>query len=284
MSSNLENQINSNADILNADLQTQTAIQPSDSESIHYDGKHYDLIYENFYPFPNLTSFDLPFWADMASQYGDPILELGCGTGRIALPLTEKKLRVTGIDISDSMLNQAREKSSQVEWIKSDIRNFDLGKQFSLIIFPLNSIYHLLTLDDLESCLSCVKKHLSVEGRFVIDTTNYYTQYGMEAMWSHSPILYSIYPDPDGKGTVIVTAVNQFDLTEQIATTKLFFQLLGQKEQFVEEIKLRLYHSNELEMLLKYNGFTVESKLGSYDKAPFNSKSPNHITICKLQN
>ncbi len=81
----------------------------------------------------------------------------------------------------------------------------------------------------------------------------------------------------------MVTGVDEFDLTEQIGKHKLFFQLIEHKKEFLEETNFRLYHPNELEALLKYNGFTIESKLGSYDKAPFTSESPNHIIISKLR-
>jgi SAM-dependent methyltransferase len=155
-------------------------------ESIHYDGRHYDLMHDNFYLLPNFAKLDLSFWIDLANQYGDPVLELCCGTGRIALPLAEKGWQVTGIDLSESMLEEARKKSSRVEWIKSDIRNFEIGKKFSLIIFSINSICHLLNIEDVESCFQCVKKHLNTEGIFVIDMFNYYTKEGLVDLWSNS--------------------------------------------------------------------------------------------------
>lgn len=278
-----EKEMLSSFDTLQSGSEGESAIKISDSESIHYDGRHYDLMYDNFYPIPNLTKLDLSFWIDMANQYGEPVLELCCGTGRIALPLAEKGWKVTGIDISESMLEEARKKSSQVKWLKADARNFDLVQKFSLIIFPANSIYHLLNIDDLASCLNCVRKHLKPEGRFVIDTFNFYTKEILEEMWSQSRSLFSVYPDPDGKGTVVVTTVDEFDLTKQICKQKLFFRLLGQEKEFLEEVKFRFYHPNELEALLNYNGFAVESQLGSYDQAPFTSESPNHIIISKLR-
>ncbi|MBD2182073.1 class I SAM-dependent methyltransferase [Planktothrix sp. FACHB-1355] len=282
VSNELENQIISNIDDLKSQPEAQSIIELSDTESIHYDGRHYDLIYDNFYPFSNLAKIDIPFWTDMVSQYGEPVLELCCGTGRIAFPLAEKGLQVTGIDISDSMLGEARKKSDRVEWIKADVCDFDLGKQFSLIIFSLNSIYHLLRIEDLESCFNCVKKHLKPDGKFIIDMLNYYTKPTIEAMWSPLPTLYSVYPDPDGRGTMVVTVVNELDVSAQIAKSKLFFRLIEQKKEFVEETKLRLYHPNEMGNLLKYNGFIIETQLGGYDKAAFTSGAPNYIAICKL--
>lgn len=269
--------------IIQGETKSLNQIELIGIESIHYDGRHYDLIYNNFYRKPNLANSDLSFLSDMSDQYGDPILELCCGTGRIAVPLAEKGWQITGIDASESMLEVAKRKSSKVNWLKADVRNFEIANKFSLIIFPLNSICHLLTIEDLQSCFQCVKKHLKPEGRFIVDTFNFYTKAALEDLWDDSPCLYSVYQDPDGKGTVVVTAVAKFDSTEQICHEKMFFRLIEHQQEFVEEVTYRLYHPNELEALLKYNGFTIETKLGNYDKTPFTSESPNHILISKLK-
>ncbi|MDF5727866.1 MAG: class I SAM-dependent methyltransferase [Rhizonema sp. PD38] len=269
--------------IIQSEVESSNLINIIDTGSIHYDGKHYDLIYDNFYLVPNLNKLDLAFLSDMADQYGDAILELCCGTGRIAIPLAEKGWQVTGIDVSASMIEAAKRKSSKVRWLEADARNFDIEEKFSLIIFPLNSICHLLTIEDLELCFHSVKKHLKPEGRFIVDTFNYYTEAGLKDLWDDYPYLYSAYQDPGGKGTVVVTAAARFDLTEQICHQKLFFKLIEHQKEFVEEVTYRLYHPNELEALLKYNGFAIETKLGNYNKEPFTSSSPNFTIISKLK-
>lgn len=268
---------------IQSEADSSNIIKIADTESIHYDGRHYDLMYDNFYRLPNFAKLDISFLSDMADQHGDPILELCCGTGRIAVPLAEKGWQVTGIDVSDSMLEVAKRKSSQVNWLKADVTNFEVEDKFSLIIFPLNSIFHLLRIEDLESCFQCVKKHLKPEGIFIVDTFNFYTKAGLEDLWDDSPCLYSVYQDPDGKGTVVVTAVAKFDSIEQICYEKMFFKLIEHQQEFVEEVTYRIYHPNELELLLKYNGFAIETKLGNYDKEPFTLSSPNHIIISKLK-
>lgn len=280
--SDLEKQTASTVEQSQNGAELSSVIKLANTESIHYDGRHYDLMYNNFYPIPNLAKLDLTFWTDMASQYGEPVLELCCGSGRIVIPLAEKGWQVTGIDISESMIEEAKRRSSKVRWLKADVRSFEIENKFSLIIFPLNSICHLLAIEDLELCFNCVKKHLKPEGIFIIDTFNFYTKAGLEDLWNKSRCLNSVYQDPDGKGTVVVTGAAEFDLTEQICYEKLFFQLIEHQKEFVEEVTYRLYHPNELEALLKYNGFTIESKLGNYDREPFTSSSPNLIIISKV--
>ncbi len=250
---------------------------------IHYDGRHYDLIYDNVYVMPaEIKNQEIPFWNNLAMQCGDPILELCCGTGRIAINLAENGYKVTGIDNSQSMLTQAREKSSQVEWIKADVRDFNIEQKFSLIIFPINCIWHLSSLDAIESCFASIKKHLKPDGKFVIDVLNPCSKEMIDLLYESRSNLYSIYPDPDGKGTVVVTYANDFDFTQQIYKQKLFFKFLGQEKEIVEEMTYRLYFPQELDALLKYNGFTIESKFGSYDRTPFVSGSPQQLIVCGL--
>ncbi len=120
-------------------------------------GKHFDQIYWD-------ADSDLSFWSGQARKYGDPVLELACGTGRVANTLALEGFRVTGIDNSDTVLSEARRKSASqgidVEWVQADVRHFELGTTFPLIIVPCRSIAFLLAAKDLEACRSCVKKHL----------------------------------------------------------------------------------------------------------------------------
>jgi 2-polyprenyl-3-methyl-5-hydroxy-6-metoxy-1,4-benzoquinol methylase len=110
MNSNLEKQIDPTVSCLNNGLHDDSTNHLSSLESIYYDARHYELIYKNNYFSPDLLRSDIPFWIDMANQYGDSILELCCGSGRIFIPLAQTGKLVTGIDILDSMLSEAREK------------------------------------------------------------------------------------------------------------------------------------------------------------------------------
>ena len=135
------------------------------SDFIYLDGRRYDEMFGD--------ADDLPFWLAQAGQHGGPILELACGTGRVAIPLAEAAFEVTGIDLSPVMLATAAEKAAQrgvaVNWVQADIRDFRLAQTFSQVIFPANTFCHLYTASDLESCLAAVRRHLQPGGRFVVD-------------------------------------------------------------------------------------------------------------------
>jgi ubiquinone/menaquinone biosynthesis C-methylase UbiE len=245
---------------------------------LFFDGKHYDLRWRH------LTA-DLPFWEKQARTYGGPILELTCGTGRVSIPLAKAGFAVTGIDISDSMLGEAIRKSSEagiaVEWVKADIRNFELGKKFPLVIFPFNTIAILWEVTDLEACLTCVKRHLAPSGRFVIDVFNPDLHFLVRNPTERFP--HAEYPDPDSRGTIVVTESNVYDAARQISRVKFFFKFPGQAEEVAEEIEIRIYFPQELAALLKYNGFAIESKFGNYDETPFDSASPKQLIVCSAR-
>ena len=132
-------------------------MKPIDCENIYNNGRQYDLQNKDFIE-------DIPFYLSQIKKFGEPVLELACGTGRITIPLAEKGINVSGLDISESMLSIARKKSIEkgisVDWVRADCRNFTSSKKFNLIFFPFNSIAHLHDLESIELCFTCVRKHL----------------------------------------------------------------------------------------------------------------------------
>jgi len=241
--------------------------------NLYFDGEQYDRRV--------LFKDDIPFWLNQARKYGDPILELGCGTGRVAIPLAKAGYMVTGIDLSDSMLakalKNAEAESVRIEWIKGDIRDFNLDKRFQLIIFPFNTICHLYTLDDLEACFSCVRKHLNSDGRFIVSLFNPRLDILMRDPSKRYP--HAEYEGPDGK--VVVTESNWYDRANQINRIKLFYRFPNREEEVIEELDMRIYFPKELDALLKYNGFEIEAKYGDYDESPFAADSPLQLVVCK---
>jgi SAM-dependent methyltransferase len=112
---------------------------------------------------------DVKFYQRLVAQENPSnhdVLVLGCGTGRVAGHLSNCGLAVTGIDNSEAMLKQAREKFPNLPTVKANVENFDLGKHFSFVIYPFDGLNHLLTLADMENCLSSIIKHLRPGGKF----------------------------------------------------------------------------------------------------------------------
>lgn len=114
---------------------------------------------------------ELDFYLALARDARGEVLELAVGTGRIAIRLARAGFAVTGLDHSAEMLDRGRANSADLanlRWVQTDMRTFDLGRQFALIIIPGHSFQNLLTVEDQIACLRSVAAHLAPGGRFVV--------------------------------------------------------------------------------------------------------------------
>ena len=119
---------------------------------------------------PGEIEFYRSLAADATSK-GQAVMEVACGTGRVAIPLARAGARVTALDLSPLMLDVAREKSRStpnIRWIEGDMRSFDLGEPFGLIIIPGHSFQNLLTPEDQLATLRSIRRHLLPGGILVV--------------------------------------------------------------------------------------------------------------------
>lgn len=241
---------------------------------LYYDGRHYDARIGDF-------DSDLPFWESCARDHGDPVLDLACGTGRIAIALAKAGFAVTGLEISESMLDRARSKAealpADVRWIPGDCRSFNLDQRFPLVIFGFNSMSHLLRRGDLEACFGSVKRHMLERGRFVVDVHNPSLEILTKDSGTKHP--HSQYEDPEGGGTIVVEQTHSYDRASQISTTGLHYTM-PDGARATDKLELRMFYPQELDALLKYNGFEIEHRFGDFDRSPFKPGSPKQIMIC----
>jgi 2-polyprenyl-3-methyl-5-hydroxy-6-metoxy-1,4-benzoquinol methylase len=253
-------------------------MKPPDCQGLYWDGRHYDLQTENFVE-------DIPFYERQIDRYGQPVLELACGTGRITIPLAKKGVAITGLDVTESMLSLARQKAAkdavEVDWVLADCRDFQLNRRFRLIFIPVNSITHLHRREDLEALFGRVKEHLHQKGRFIIDVFNPSLDILCRNPEKRFPV--AEYEDPDGRGQVAVTENNIYDTTTQINHLKWYYRIGNKEDVRVVENNMRIIYPYELDDLLHYNGFAVEAKYGDYNESSFDPSSPKQLTICRLK-
>jgi SAM-dependent methyltransferase len=111
---------------------------------------------------------DLELWQTLAAEAGGPVLDLGCGTGRVALDLAARGFDVTGIDsdpaLVDALLSRARERDLRVQAVAADARAFELSKTFALAISPMQVVQLLGGRDGRTRMLAAVHRHLSPGG------------------------------------------------------------------------------------------------------------------------
>jgi SAM-dependent methyltransferase len=144
------------------------------------DGWHGWDEYAPFYDWENARTIgrrDVAFWTRLASRTGGPVLELGCGTGRVALPVARAGIHVVGIDRSSQMLARARRRvrrsklKGQVTLVRGDIRTlpFEAPSQFRLVMAPYGILQSLLNDDDLDATLDAVASVLPAGATFGVD-------------------------------------------------------------------------------------------------------------------
>jgi len=250
-------------------------MKPNDSQAIYSDGRYFDL------ESGHITK-DIPFYLKQAELSGGPVLELGCGTGRITIPMAEAGFTMTGLDLSAPMLDQARRKASEkglnITWVEADCRDFSLGSTFGTIIFPYNGIAHIHDRESHEALLARVREHLKVDGHFVVDWFNPALEILLRGGNQRIPCYE--YDDPDGRGKVIITETNFYDRATQINHVKWFYKI-GDMPEEVRMLNMRILFPQEFDYLLHYNGFEVVAKYGDHEESPFESGSRHQLVVCR---
>ena len=240
--------------------------------SVNYykDPQRYDLFEGEF----AIGDF-LNFYVRQIEKYGEPVLELACGSGRLTIPLTEKVFNIKVLDISDEMLELAKEKARRrnvkLDLVKGDMTDFDLGEKFRLIFIPAQSLTHLYEISQLEKCFACVKRHLAESGRFLIELFNPSLEILMEKP-------DRIYPQRS-IANIAVNSKSFYDTATQIKHIELIFRENTGQPDPVLTFKMRQFFPQEIDALLKYNDFRIEQKFGDHLESAFDSNSQKQIII-----
>ena len=135
-------------------------------------------IYDDGFLYDALFGHDegIEFYLALATQHPGPVLELGAGTGRIAIPLAKRGFSVTAVDLSGSMLETGEEKAAEegvtIAWAEGDFRSYRPPIPQSLIYVVNNWLLHLHTRDDIERALRCIRESLAEGGCFAFDVFN----------------------------------------------------------------------------------------------------------------
>jgi ubiquinone/menaquinone biosynthesis C-methylase UbiE len=227
---------------------------------------------------------DTQFYLEELKNERGEVLELACGTGRMTCALAKTGKSMTGVDLSETMLETARQKSSsmnlKIDWHLGNMTNFNLNKKFDVIFVGYNSVHHILTNQDLKSFLESVKNHLKPNGRFLFDIFNPSLE-----LLNRKNIRSEMddYVDPDTKDPIFVTEENWYDAATQINHITYFYSKKDHPDFHSHPLKMRCYFPQEIDALLNYNGFEIIKKFGSFKKDAFVSHSMKQIFECSIQ-
>lgn len=231
---------------------------------------------------------DLEFYENFARRAGGPVLELGVGTGRVAVPLAEAGIEVWGIDNDASMLARADGNApSQVADLlhlqQADMREFSLDKEFALVFAGFGAFHHLLTTDDQERCLRCVREHLLPGGLFICDLRPL-----LEDEWEFgetTPLFYDWTRTlPETGETVMRSHTVRADGATQVKRQTNIYDVMdstGVVRRALHEVDLRFTTRYEMEGLLLRAGLQLDAFYGDFDLTPFDDASEYMITVAR---
>ena len=186
---------------------------------------------------------DVAFFVQMARDSGGPVLEIGCGTGRVLIPTAQAATEIVGLDASPAMLARCREKlsrepqavQSRAKLVEADMRHFDLARlpgvrpSFALATVPFRPAQHLLTVEDQLACLASIHRHLAARGRL-----------GEEPEFTL----------PDGRRVRRTNRIVSRDGFNQIQGIELIYHVThpeGREERLVHAFQMRYFFRFELD-------------------------------------
>lgn len=232
----------------------------------------YDLEHEDF-------DADIDLLLNFAEVVGDPILEVGCGSGRIMIPLAEAGFDITGIDNSRPMLKRAEKAIAdagvehRTKLVEGDMRELEKipGEAFGIVIFSLNSLMHLTTAHDQRAALLSARKALDPKGQLILDLMNPSVEQLGHLM--NGPHLEGSWSLPDGS-SIDKWSHRKQSSTPQVMDTLLWYDRTRADESFTRTrtaFQLRYIHASELALMLELCGFIEPLFYGSYDLDPYDT-------------
>jgi SAM-dependent methyltransferase len=241
--------------------------------------RFYDEDYRNY-------NDDVEAIVHLAQEMDGPVLELGCGTGRLLLPLAVAGLPVTGVDISPALLQRAQVKlasipqGDNVTLVQGDLRHLELAQRdFAFAFCTSNTLMHLADPDDQLALLEQAAAHLRPGGLLLIDLFHPDVARLVEV---HGVMeLADQWTREDGT-EVIKWSVRTLDLAEQLQETLFIYEEIvpdGTVRRTRCPFTLRFLWRNEAELMLRLAGLAVEAVWGDFEGTPYDSQSEHLILL-----
>lgn len=237
---------------------------------------------------------ELEFYLDLAAQataQGQPVLEVACGTGRIAVRLAQAGAQVTGFDLSPAMLEVASQHSrglAGLRWLEADMRSFNIRaaggetQTFGLILVPGHSFQHLLTIPDQLACLERVRRHLAPGGRFVLhlDHQDFAWLGNLKGDFEPGEDL----TDPLTGHHVRTQRAWAYQPSSQTAVALTRWQELDGASRLLDQwqtgpVQFHCFFRYEVEHLLHRAGFQVEALYGDFHRGELTNASTEMIWL-----
>lgn len=231
---------------------------------------------------------DLPFWQAAARRQGDPVLDVGCASGRVSVALASAGFRVWSVDTSRAMLDELLDAAESADCEQrvvphcQDMRELDLGRTFPLIIVPMNTFQLMHTSVDQDAALQSLARHLEPKGELIIEVANPDFGFIQGSLGELHPA--GMFFDRS-RGVTLVHS-SRYDTFDESAKRATFTWRIdeqassGETTTFYREFDVRLFPPSELLALLSANGLQVRESLGDFDGSPLTDESDLQLHRC----
>lgn len=225
---------------------------------------------ENYYP-------SLDFYSEYLSAYKGPFLELGIGTGRIALEVLRKfNKEITGVDISNNMLMECNRRYKELKiqmpeagllkLVRENIKDIQFKEEFEVVYLPFRTIGHIMNDEELALVFRRVYDALMWGGRFVFD------HYVFQQDWAEAHNEIGIPMFLDENNNISIVDLYEYDFDKEMMKCSIFLNGI-----VVQKFDFRWIHPEAIRKVAVAAGFTIENIYGSFEKDDFTEKSFNQI-------
>lgn len=240
----------------------------AESHDPRRDGDLLAEVYDEWHAEHPDTEATVEFLSRLAGD--GPVLELGAGTGRIAIPLAERGIEVHGIEASPAMAERLRAKpgGGRVRITFGDFADVDVDARFTLAFAVFNTFTNLVTQEDQLRCFANIAEHLTDRGSFVIE---------------------ALVPDPDlvstGHGITVlkveiddlVLAASRYDRVSQ--RLRLMYMILDRERPRLIPLNARFVWPSELDLMARLAGLSLKERWQGWRGEPFTAESRNHVSV-----
>ncbi len=251
--------------------------------------KFYDTI-ARFYDAENAAKIeDLDLYSELADETSDPILDVGCGTGRVMLALAREGFNVVGVDNSEAMLargeralDAAPDLKPLVTFVKGDVLTTALAGPFKLILVPYNTFMHFNTQEHQIAALRRFHALLDDDGLLVLDLPNAGEAFGTQD--DDAVTLERLFTEPESGHLVMQQSFSTLDrISQQLHVTWIYDEITadGTVRRTLAPLLLRYVFSGELDLLLALTGFGRVETYGDYQQEAFIEGSSRMIVLAE---
>ena len=233
---------------------------------------------------------DIPFYVEEATRSGGTVLELGCGTGRVSIPIARAGIDIVGIDASSAMLARAREKSREagipnLKLLWADMRDFNLSSEFNLVIIPFRGLLSLLSVDDEIRTLTNIKRHLAPGGKLIFDI--FVPDLNMMVQEGDVPYHFRDVTDTETGRHLVVWNQANYDAFSQVMSIRTTIEQLDDSgrvsSKMYRDFALRYIFRWEMHHLLGLCGYDVRAMYGNFERGEFREDSTEMVWVASPQ-